>query len=300
MPEYDPRAELAPRDVVSQAIVDRMEKTQHPCVYLDLSAPADADAVRRRFPGIAKRCREFGLDIATDRIPVRPGAHYMIGGVKVDEDGRTTLPRPVGRGRSHLQRPARRQSPGVEQPARRPGLRRPRRRGRVSGGARRARLATRRPAGKPAGRRRRASSSTCRTSATRSRASCGAPPACGATASGLRDAARTIDGWQRYVLAQQFADPAGLGAAEHAHRGPRDDRRRPAPRGIPRRAPAHRLSRSRTTSTGASGWAMSAKRRRGDGVLMQNDRTRPRGRGRSLRYRHAKTRGLGLRTTVWE
>jgi L-aspartate oxidase len=91
MPEYHPLAELAPRDVVSQAIVDRMEKTHHPCVYLDMSA-LPAEAVRARFPGIAKRCREFGLDLATDRIPVRPGAHYMIGGVKVDEYGATTVP----------------------------------------------------------------------------------------------------------------------------------------------------------------------------------------------------------------
>jgi L-aspartate oxidase len=91
MPEYHPQAELAPRDVVSQAIVDRMEKTQHPCVYLDLSA-LPADHVRKRFPGIGQRLREFGLDIATDRIPVRPGAHYMIGGVKVDEHGATSIP----------------------------------------------------------------------------------------------------------------------------------------------------------------------------------------------------------------
>jgi L-aspartate oxidase len=90
MPDYDPRAELAPRDVVSQAIADRMEATKHPCVYLDLSH-LDPDKVRRRFPGIAQRCREFGLDIAVDRIPVRPGAHYMIGGVKVDVHGRTSL-----------------------------------------------------------------------------------------------------------------------------------------------------------------------------------------------------------------
>ena len=91
MPEYDHRAELAPRDVVSQAIVDRMEKTRHSCVYLDLSH-LDAETIRARFPGIARRCREFGLDVATDRIPVRPGAHYMIGGVKVDQEARTSLP----------------------------------------------------------------------------------------------------------------------------------------------------------------------------------------------------------------
>jgi L-aspartate oxidase len=90
MPEYDERAELAPRDVVSHAIVAQMEKTRHPCVFLDLSH-LDPQRVRR-FPGIARTCAEFGIDIATDRIPVRPGAHYMIGGVTVDRDGRTTLP----------------------------------------------------------------------------------------------------------------------------------------------------------------------------------------------------------------
>jgi len=92
MPEYDERAELAPRDVVSQAIVDRMQKTRHPCVYLDLS-PLESGRAKKRFPGIAKRCAEFGIDIARDQIPVRPGAHYMIGGVKVDEVGTSTLPR---------------------------------------------------------------------------------------------------------------------------------------------------------------------------------------------------------------
>jgi L-aspartate oxidase len=91
MPSYDPRAELAPRDIVSQAIADRMLATHHPCVYLDLS-PMDAAHALRRFPGIAKSCAEFGLDITEDRIPVRPGAHYMIGGVTVDLEGRTSLP----------------------------------------------------------------------------------------------------------------------------------------------------------------------------------------------------------------
>lgn len=91
MPDYDERGELAPRDVVSQAIVTQMEKTRRPNVYLDLSH-LDPDRVRSRFPGIAAVCAEFGLDIATDWIPVRPGAHYMIGGVTIDAEGRTTLP----------------------------------------------------------------------------------------------------------------------------------------------------------------------------------------------------------------
>lgn len=91
MPDYDARGELAPRDVVSQAIVSQMEKTRHGSVYLDLSH-LDAKFVRSRFPGIAAECAKFGLDIAVDRIPVRPGAHYMIGGVTVDLGGRTTVP----------------------------------------------------------------------------------------------------------------------------------------------------------------------------------------------------------------
>jgi L-aspartate oxidase len=91
MPQEDARAELAPRDVVARAIVRRMDRTQHPCVYLDLSH-LDPAMVRQRFPGIDRVCRGFGLDITRDPVPVRPGAHYMIGGVTVDGQGRTTLP----------------------------------------------------------------------------------------------------------------------------------------------------------------------------------------------------------------
>jgi L-aspartate oxidase len=91
MLDYDERAELAPRDVVSQAIVAQMEKTRQPSVFLDLSH-LEAEQVRKRFPGITRTCAEFGIDIATDPIPVRPGAHYMIGGVTVDHEGRSTVP----------------------------------------------------------------------------------------------------------------------------------------------------------------------------------------------------------------
>ena len=91
MQDYDERLELAPRDVVSQAIVSQMGKTRHPNVYLTLSH-LDPDFVRQRFPGIAEACAKFGIDITSDPIPVRPGAHYMIGGLTVDREGRTTLP----------------------------------------------------------------------------------------------------------------------------------------------------------------------------------------------------------------
>jgi L-aspartate oxidase len=91
MADYSPQLELAPRDEVSHAIALQMEKTRHPCVYLDLSH-INPKLVRERFPHIGRVCAEFGLDIACDRIPVRPGAHYMIGGATVDAEGRTTVP----------------------------------------------------------------------------------------------------------------------------------------------------------------------------------------------------------------
>lgn len=91
MADYDEALELAPRDVVSRAITSQMSKTRHPCVYLDLTH-LSPDLVRERFPHIRQVCAEFGLDITQDLIPVRPGAHYMIGGVTIDAEARTTLP----------------------------------------------------------------------------------------------------------------------------------------------------------------------------------------------------------------
>jgi len=91
MGEYNDALELAPRDIVSRAITDQMEKTSHPCVYLDLTH-LDSELIDRRFPHIGGACSEFGLDIHNDLIPVRPGAHYMIGGVTVDAAAQTTLP----------------------------------------------------------------------------------------------------------------------------------------------------------------------------------------------------------------
>lgn len=90
MPEYHEMAELAPRDEVSLAITAQMEKTKHSCVYLDLTHLPEA-LVQERFPHISNVCAKFGLDITRDRIPVRPGAHYMVGGVTVDLSGKTTL-----------------------------------------------------------------------------------------------------------------------------------------------------------------------------------------------------------------
>lgn len=90
MPDYHPKAELAPRDVVSRACFTRMVETRDTSVYLDLS-DLDRDP-HQAFPGISSICRVFGIDIARDPIPVRPGAHYWIGGVEVDLDGHASLP----------------------------------------------------------------------------------------------------------------------------------------------------------------------------------------------------------------
>ena len=91
MTEYHPMGDLAPRDVVSRAIVAQMRKTGATNVYLDLTG--FGRDVRKRFPGIAKACAQFDIDIARDKIPVRPSAHYMIGGARVDPVGRTSLAR---------------------------------------------------------------------------------------------------------------------------------------------------------------------------------------------------------------
>ncbi len=83
-----PSGDLAPRDVVSRAILDCMVETGDTHVYLDASGvPNVVDS----FPRIASTCAAFGIDIAKDPIPVRPGAHYMIGGIRTDLEARTSL-----------------------------------------------------------------------------------------------------------------------------------------------------------------------------------------------------------------
>ena len=89
MAGYHPMADLAPRDVVSRAIIEHMRRSGETHVFLDVTHLGRG--ARNRFPGIAKACSQFGIDIAKDRIPVRPAAHYMVGGVKVDDLGRTSL-----------------------------------------------------------------------------------------------------------------------------------------------------------------------------------------------------------------
>lgn len=91
METYHPDAELAPRDVVSRAIVDQLARTQAEAVYLD-ARHLGADALEDRFPDLVTELRAFELELARDLIPVHPSAHYMIGGVWTDLDGQTSLP----------------------------------------------------------------------------------------------------------------------------------------------------------------------------------------------------------------
>jgi L-aspartate oxidase len=90
MERYDPAGDLAPRDRVARGIVREAQRTGGE-VFLTLDR-LDADYVHRRFPLISEACRRAGLDLARDPIPVGPAAHYVMGGVVTDEDGRTSLP----------------------------------------------------------------------------------------------------------------------------------------------------------------------------------------------------------------
>lgn len=90
MPRYHEAGELAPRDVVSRSIVMEMQKTRSEFVYLDLTG-LDAEHVKKRFPTIYSTCLQNNLDITQDLIPVRPAAHYSMGGVASDLDGATSV-----------------------------------------------------------------------------------------------------------------------------------------------------------------------------------------------------------------
>jgi L-aspartate oxidase len=91
MPRYHELAELAPRDVVARSILSEMLAEGTDCQYLDLRH-LEAERMYERFPTISAICREYGLDLAHDLLPVAPAAHYCMGGVMTDTYGRTTLP----------------------------------------------------------------------------------------------------------------------------------------------------------------------------------------------------------------
>jgi L-aspartate oxidase len=90
MSRYDERLELAPRDIVSRSIVAEMRRTGTRTVFLDMTA-MDDKFLQHRFPKIYETCRIYGLNIATDMLPVSPASHYCMGGIRSDLYGRSTL-----------------------------------------------------------------------------------------------------------------------------------------------------------------------------------------------------------------
>jgi len=91
MPRYHEGAELAPRDAVSRAMVMEMARSNSDFTYLDLTG-LPAERIKKRFPQIYSRCMDSNIDITADLIPVRPAAHYAMGGISTDLDGLTSLP----------------------------------------------------------------------------------------------------------------------------------------------------------------------------------------------------------------
>ncbi len=90
MPDYDKRAELASRDIVSQSIDNELKKTGDTHVFLDCTH-LDIDIFKKHFPNIYEKCIEYHINIEEDWIPVVPAAHYLCGGIAVDKDGKTSI-----------------------------------------------------------------------------------------------------------------------------------------------------------------------------------------------------------------
>ena len=181
MERYHPLKELAPRDVVARAIVAEMKRTGAAHVYLDLTH-REAGFVRGRFPRIYETCLRYGVDFERQPAPVAPAAHYAMGGVRTDLDGRTSLPRLFAAGEVASHRRPRRQPAGQQFAAGRRGIR----------GARRTRHAGKRggPTDGPRARSRRAGVKPWRSRRGawpgRNAESCATAQACGKHANGWR------------------------------------------------------------------------------------------------------------------
>jgi L-aspartate oxidase len=91
MKKYHPLGSLAPRDIVARSIDAEMKKSGAPSVFLDMTSKSP-EFLRTRFPAIDQKCKELGLDMSRDPIPVVPAAHYLCGGVLTDVAGQTDLP----------------------------------------------------------------------------------------------------------------------------------------------------------------------------------------------------------------
>ena len=91
MEKYDERLELAPRDIVTRAIFNEMQKLKYNCMYLDATM-IDKAVFQQRFPNIYKMCKDNNIDVSKDFIPVAPAAHYTMGGIRTTVEGQTSIP----------------------------------------------------------------------------------------------------------------------------------------------------------------------------------------------------------------
>jgi L-aspartate oxidase len=206
MQRFHEQGDLAPRDVVVRGILRRLAETGETHVYLDMTH-LDGEEARRLFPGVFKTCASVGLDPSEHPIPVRPSAHYFIGGVRTDLDGQTCLPGLHACGEAA--------SSGLH------GANRLASNSLLEGlvlGARAGDAAGRRAAGKEARRATAANFASpgpaaegidiedVRASLRSLMGRCAGPERDG---TGLADAGWALDGWARYVLGRRFRDARG-------------------------------------------------------------------------------------------
>jgi len=206
MEAFHPQGDLAPRDVVVRGILRRLAESGDTHVFLDMTHLEPAEA-RRRFPGVFKTCSAVGLDPSSSPIPVRPSAHYFIGGVRADLDGVTTLPGLYACGEaasSGLHGANRLASNSLLE-----GLVLGERTGDAAGRRALARQDRRPAAAALASPGPSAEGIDVEDVRAALRSLMGRRAGPERDGPGLEDAGWAIDGWARYVLGREFADPAG-------------------------------------------------------------------------------------------